>query len=117
MQPGLPVIGVFAVLASVLPAACVAAAEPAAAKPATKEMRPAAVPTLRLLVPAYFYPAGEGLKDWERLLAAAGRAPLVAVVNPASGPGKAADPNYVKLLERAAKTKITLIGYVSTSYA
>ena len=73
-------------------------------------------PHVRLLVPAYFYPAGDGLKHWDRLLAAADKVPVVAIVNPASGPGKKADANYVKLLERARKTKITLIGYVSTSY-
>jgi hypothetical protein len=71
----------------------------------------------RLLVPAYFYPTGQGAKHWDRLLAAAERVPIVAVVNPANGPGKAADRNYVSLLDRAGKTKITLIGYVTTSYA
>jgi hypothetical protein len=91
------------------------AAEPAGT--AKKDERRPAAPTLRLLVPAYFYPAGEGAKHWEGLLAAADRVPIVAIVNPASGPGKAADPNYVKLLERAGKTKITLIAYVTTSYA
>jgi hypothetical protein len=72
---------------------------------------------LRLLVPAYFYPAGEGLKDWERLLAAAAKTPIVAVVNPASGPGEKADPAYVALLARAkGRPRLTLIGYVDTNY-
>jgi hypothetical protein len=79
--------------------------------------RPAkAAPRLRLLVPAYFYPGGQGLKHWDRLLAAAANIPIVAVVNPASGPGKKADPNYRKIFARAKKTQITLIGYVATSY-
>src|SRR6266511_2045748 len=56
-------------------------------------------PRVRLLVPAYFYPAGPGLKEWERLIAASARVPIVAVVNPASGPGKEADANYVKVLQ------------------
>jgi hypothetical protein len=72
---------------------------------------------LRLLVPAYFYPAGDGLKAWENLLAAAEKAPVVAIMNPASGPGKEADANYVELLKKAAKSKATVIGYVSTGYA
>jgi hypothetical protein len=75
-------------------------------------------PPVRLLVPAYFYPAGDGAKEWDRLLAAADRAAIVAIVNPASGPGRRVDPNYTAILEKASKAKrLTLIGYVSTSYA
>lgn len=72
---------------------------------------------LRLLVPAYFYPAGEGLAHWDHLLAAADKVPTVAIVNPASGPGRRVDPNYVAIFDHAKQTKITLIGYVTTSYA
>ncbi len=113
MQHRLAIVAASVVLASVR----VLTSEPGGNDAAGKNDRRAASPTLRLIVPAYFYPAGEGLEHWDRLLAAADRVPITAIVNPASGPGKAADPNYVKLLERAAKTKITLIGYVSTSYA
>lgn len=75
-------------------------------------------PRVTLLVPAYFYPAGERLQDWGRLLAAADRVPIVAIANPASGPGKAADPNYEKVLALAKRAeRLTLIGYVTTSYA
>jgi hypothetical protein len=75
-------------------------------------------PRVQLLVPAYFYPAGDGAKEWDKLLAAADRAAIVAIVNPASGPGRRVDPNYTAVLERAAKAKrLALIGYVSTSYA
>jgi hypothetical protein len=73
-------------------------------------------PKMRLLVPAYFYPAGKGEKEWERLLAAPEEAGVVAIVNPASGPGKRVDANYAKVLEQARRSKVTLIGYVSTSY-
>jgi hypothetical protein len=75
-------------------------------------------PRVRLLVPAYFYPAGDALKDWERLFLASARVPVAAIVNPASGPGKAVDANYVKVLARAKEHKeLTLLGYVSTAYA
>ncbi len=75
-------------------------------------------PRLCLLVPAYFYPAGEGLKHWERLIAASARVPVVAIVNPASGPGARADANYTRLLDRAKRQPgFTLLGYVSTRYA
>jgi hypothetical protein len=73
-------------------------------------------PKLRLLIPAYFYPAGEGLKEWDRLLTSKVLPHSIIIVNPASGPGKSADPNYIGVLDRARKTKATLIGYVTTSY-
>lgn len=77
-----------------------------------------AVPRVQLLVPAYFYPAGNGAKEWERLIAAADRVPIVAIINPASGPGRRVEPNYTALFEKAGKAKqLTTIGYVSTSYA
>jgi hypothetical protein len=42
----------------------------------------------------------------------------VAIVNPASGPGRRVDSNYTAILKRAAEAKrLTLIGYVTTSYA
>lgn len=72
---------------------------------------------IRLLAPAYFYPAGEGLKSWEKLIASAAKAPVVAIVNPDSGPGKRRDPRYAELFVRAKNSPITLIGYVTLSYA
>jgi hypothetical protein len=74
-------------------------------------------PELGLLVPAYFYPSKAGMKEWDRLLDAAGKAPVVVIVNPASGPGAKVDDNYKEVFERAKKSKATLIGYVSTRYA
>lgn len=75
-------------------------------------------PPVQLLVPTYFYPSGNGANEWDKLITAADRAAIVAIVNPASGPGRRVDPNYTVVLEKAAKAKrLTLIGYVSTSYA
>jgi serine/threonine protein kinase len=76
-----------------------------------------ASPHLRLLVPAYFYPGGDGLKEWDRLIDSADATGLVAIVNPASGPGKEADRNFVQVMDRARTAGITLIGYVSTAHA
>jgi serine/threonine protein kinase len=73
-------------------------------------------PRLRLLVPAYFYPAGEGLAEWYRLLDSAGTAPIAVLANPASGPGPKADPNYEKVLKRAREKGVVVLGYVSTRY-
>jgi len=70
-----------------------------------------------LLVPAYIYPGGDGLKDWQRLIAAADRVPIIAIVNRDSGPGKQVDRNLRAVLERARRSKLTLIGYVPLKYA
>ncbi|HEV3344359.1 MAG TPA: spherulation-specific family 4 protein [Pirellulales bacterium] len=51
------------------------------------------------------------------MIAAAKEVPIVAIVNPASGPGERIDPNYVDVISRASKAGVTLIGYVSTEYA
>jgi catechol 2,3-dioxygenase-like lactoylglutathione lyase family enzyme len=74
-------------------------------------------PQRTILVPAYFYPDGDRLKEWNRLIASARKAPIVAIANPASGPGEAVDPNYTAVLAKASKAGIDLVGYVSTRYA
>jgi hypothetical protein len=71
---------------------------------------------MRLWVPAYYYPFGPGLREWNRLIASAKSAPIVAIVNPASGPGDHADTNYAAVIARARKSGITVVGYVGTQY-
>jgi hypothetical protein len=73
-------------------------------------------PRLRVLVPAYFYPAGEGLKEWDRLIRAADKISIVAIANPNSGPGARSNSNYTEVINRAAQAGVTVIGYVSTRY-
>ncbi len=80
--------------------------------------QPEASPGWGILVPAYFYPAGAGLRQWEQLLEAAKRhpeVPIAAVVNPASGPGERPDPNYQNLVRRLHR-RVVLLGYVATGY-
>ncbi|HQU46117.1 MAG TPA: spherulation-specific family 4 protein, partial [Pirellulales bacterium] len=84
-----------------------AAYPPARLKPVAK---------IKLFVPTYFYPAGEGLKEWERLISAAQMVPIVAIANPASGPGDQADPNHANIIGRATQAGVTVIGYVGTQY-
>ena len=74
-------------------------------------------PRLRLLVPAYFYPAGPGLDEWERLLKGAIDVPITVVVNPSNGPGDAPEPAYKSVIHRAAAQGVIPIGYVTTNYA
>src|SRR5262245_57554492 len=75
-----------------------------------------AAPRLRLLVPAYFYPGGEGLAEWKRLLKAPDPATVVIIANTASGPGKVADSNFVRVLDQAREKGFLVIGYVRTMY-
>ncbi len=71
---------------------------------------------MRLWVPAYYYPFGPGLRQWNHLIASAKLAPIVAIVNPASGPGDHVDTNFAAVLPRARKAGITLVGYIGTQY-
>ena len=72
---------------------------------------------LSLLVPAYSYPGGQGIGFWHQLIASADQVPIVAIANPASGPGKTADANYVRIISKAQAAGIRVIGYVPTGYA
>jgi hypothetical protein len=83
---------------------------------ASPAAEPEPAPRLRVLAPAYFYPAEGELKHWDRLLESPIRADLVVIVNPASGPGDKEDANYTKIVGRARKAELTLVGYVSTKY-
>ena len=69
---------------------------------------------MRLWVSAYFYPNGPGLREWNRLIVAAKVVPIVAIVNPASGPGDQVDKHFAAVLHR--KAGITIVGYISTQY-
>lgn len=69
---------------------------------------------LAIMVPAYFYPEPGG--DWERLAAAARRVPIVAILNPSSGPGTAVDSQYVRAVANVRNAGGRVTGYVSTDY-
>jgi len=71
---------------------------------------------VNVLVPAYFYPDGAGLGYWNALNAAASKAPLVAILNPNSGPGASIDPNYTNVLASFRAAGGRAIGYVYTGY-
>jgi len=64
-----------------------------------------------MAVPAYFYPGSY----WTQM-DQAGPALTLAVMNPNSGPGSAADPNYVSAVHAAQAAGITVVGYVYTDY-
>ncbi len=72
---------------------------------------------LRLLVPAYFYPKGDGLAQWRKIFNAADRVEVVAIVNPSNGPGAERNPDYMALLAEAESRSARLVGYVHTQFA
>ncbi len=78
---------------------------------------PAKAVPLEILVPAYFYPSGNGLLHWNELIKSARRAPIVVILNPSSGPGHSLDPNYKKVSSRARSAGVKVLGYVSTNYS
>jgi hypothetical protein len=77
--------------------------------------RPAAAGSLGVLVPAYFYPSFLG-SDWDRMDTAAGKIPLTAIMNPASGPGPSQNSDYVTAVNKLEAAGGRVVGYVYTSY-
>jgi hypothetical protein len=71
---------------------------------------------LGFLVPAYFYPSGAGNAFWDALNTAATRVPLIAILNPNSGPGSSADNNYRRVTTVLRGAGGRVIAYVHTSY-
>ena len=88
---------------------------------AADDTNPDRKPTTKLLVPAYFYPAGEGLRTWNRLIeshAPDDRIEIVAIANINSGNvGTTIDSNYADVIGRAAKKGLTVIAYITSDYA
>lgn len=66
-----------------------------------------------IIVPAYFYPG----PFWDGMNFAAGRVPLVAIMNPNSGPDTTQNPDYVAAVNSLRTVGGRVIGYVSTTYA
>jgi hypothetical protein len=71
---------------------------------------------LRLIVPTYIYPTGDGRKEWQRLLDAASKVEIIAIANPDSGPGPERNPDYASIFTEARNQGITVVGYVTTNY-
>jgi hypothetical protein len=68
-----------------------------------------------MIVPAYQYPTTGTL--WADCARASSRVPLVAVMNPANGPGSEADPHYLSASGAVRSAGGRVIGYVYTSSA
>jgi hypothetical protein len=68
------------------------------------------------LVPAYFYPSSWEPSPWDDLTAAAPVIPIVAIMNPDSGPGPASNSDYVTAVSKLQAAGGQVIGYIYTSY-
>jgi Spherulation-specific family 4 len=69
-----------------------------------------------LLVPLYIYPSSASV--WLPLVTAKGlntSARIIAIVNPASGPGTTTDPNYTAGIAQLQAANIITYGYVDTA--
>src|SRR5438132_785660 len=69
-----------------------------------------------IIVPVYSYPGSY----WSQVIQAKNAhpsVPIIAIINPNSGPGTASDSNYVTGIKNLQAAGITVLGYVYTSYA
>ena len=69
------------------------------------------------IIPLYSYPHPGA---WDKVIAAKKaypKVPMMAVVNPASGPGTAASSSYMTGIQQLLNAGIKVIGYVPTQYA
>jgi hypothetical protein len=73
--------------------------------------------TTGLIVPLYSYPTNPTWSTLIREKLSYPNVPLLAVINPDSGPGKSSNPNYVLGIASLQKAGIIVIGYVPTGYA
>jgi hypothetical protein len=72
---------------------------------------------MTVLVPAYFYPTAAG-SDWDRMTAAlASGVPIIAIMNPATGPGNQVDAQYTRAISAFRSAGGRVLGYVPSGYA
>ena len=73
----------------------------------------------KILLPLYIYPnwyEGDNYA-WSKVVEAAAKVPIVAIINPNNGPdGKPPNKDYQKGLEDLRKSDATILGYVYTQY-
>lgn len=72
-----------------------------------------------ILVPSYFYPGtggpGGSGDGWAAMTAAASQVQITAILNPASGPGPGADPNYTTAMTNLENAGGKVVAYVYTN--
>jgi len=76
---------------------------------------PTALMSTGLMIPLYIYPG----KAWNTLISAKNaypNVPVIAIINPNSGPGTSQDSTYVTKIAQLIAANITVIGYDHTTY-
>ncbi len=76
---------------------------------------PTALMSTGLMFPLYIYPGSK----WNTLISAKNaypNVPVIAIINPNSGPGTAIDSTYVTKINQLIAANITVIGYDHTSW-
>ncbi len=74
-------------------------------------------PKLQALIPLYMYPQViNGRSNWQPLVEAARKIPVVAIINPNSGPGGKPNSDYTQGLKLLQTGGVKTIGYVATNY-
>jgi Spherulation-specific family 4 len=74
-------------------------------------------PVLQILIPLYIYPEiVNGRNTWQPLADAARQVPVLAIVNPNSGPGGKPNADYLQGMKLIQQAGAKMIGYVSTDY-
>ena len=76
---------------------------------------PAHAERMGVIIPAYQYPTLGTV--WADCARASSRVPLVAIVNPANGPGSGVDPNYTSAVGSVRAAGGRVIGYLNTDLA
>lgn len=66
----------------------------------------------KIMIPLYVYPGAA----WDKIIASASKAPAVAIINPASGPGNGPNADYVKYMDKMHAAGVEMIGYVYTNW-
>src|SRR5438876_3971609 len=68
-----------------------------------------------VILPLYSYPDW----SWDRVVgeqSAHPKVPVIAIINPANGPGFYEDPNYAAGIRKLADAGIRVVGYVATGW-
>lgn len=64
---------------------------------------------MKIAVPSYFYPSTE----WDRMLKAR---PGIVVINPNSGPGEEANPEYRAVVRKCVNQDVNCLAYIATAW-
>ena len=74
-------------------------------------------PALGIVIPLYTYPTSSTWSQVIQAKQAYPNVPIIAIINPDSGPGPSQDSNYVQGIQALQAAGVTVYGYVDTAYA